>query len=256
MYFPIKVYDSRPEDLSKFAKFELDLHFIESDLTLKTITDIGFDKSKIMITGNPSYDEIFQLLKTPKKNNIQKNKKNILILTTIIFGELRKKALSQRKLFIQKVTKAIPKDEFDVVIKIHPTHEDLDDYTNILGSLNSSVSVIQNANLAELILNADIIITPVTGTSAITAFVARKPIIIWNVFNVKNDVLVDKELALECKNQKMILKQIRKAETWLPKEEKIEQFIKEFLHSSDGKASERIADGILNFLKAYKPHLF
>ena len=256
MYFPIKVYGSRPEDLSKFAKFELDLHFIESDLTLKTITDIGFDKSKIMITGNPSYDEIFQLLKTPKKNNIQKNKKNILILTTIIFGELRKKALSQRKLFIQKVTKAIPKDEFDVVIKIHPTHEDLDDYTNILGSLNSSVSVIQNANLAELILNADIIITPVTGTSAITAFVARKPIIIWNVFNVKNDVLVDKELALECKNQKMILKQIRKAETWLPKEEKIEQFIKEFLHSSDGKASERIADGILNFLKVHNLHFF
>ena len=253
MYLPVKVIGSRPEDLSKF---ELDLHFVESDLTLKTITDRGFDKSKIMITGNPSYDEIFQLLKTPKKNNIQKNKKNILILTTIIFGELRKKALSQRKLFIQKVTKAIPKNEFDVIIKIHPTHEDLDDYTNILGSLNSSVSVIQNANLAELILNADIIITPVSGTSAITAFVARKPIIIWNVFNVENDVLVDKELALECKNQKMILKQIRKAETWLPKEEKIEQFIKEFLHSSDGKASERIVDGILNFLKVYKPHLF
>jgi len=253
MYFPIKGYGSRPEYSSKF---ELDLHFIESDLTLKTITNLGFDKSKIIITGNPSYDEIFQLLKTSKKNNIQKNKKNILILTAILYGQSRKKALSQRKLFIQKVTKVIPKDEFDVVIKIHPTHEDLDDYANILGSLNSSVSVTQNANLAELVLNADIIITPVTGTSAITAFVARKPIIIWNVFDVENDVLVDRELALECKNQKMILKQIRKAETWLPKEEKMEQFIREFLHSSDGKASERIADGILSFLKVYKPHLF
>ena len=76
------------------------------------------------------------------------------------------------------------------------------------------------------------------------------------MFDVENDVLVDKELVLECRNQKMILKQIRKAETWLPKEEKIEQFIKEFLHSSDGKASERIADGILNFLKVHNLHFF
>ena len=28
-------------------------------------------------------------------------------------------------MFIQEVIKAIPKDEFEVVIKIHPTHEDL-----------------------------------------------------------------------------------------------------------------------------------
>ena len=105
-------------------------------------------------------------------------------------------------------------------------HEHVDDYTNILGSVNSSIDIIQNANLTELVLNADIIIAPVTGTSVITALVARKPIIIWNVFNVKSDVLIDNGLALQCKDQKMMLEQIRKAETWIPKEEKTEQFIK------------------------------
>ena len=54
----------------------------------------------------------------------------------------------------------------------------------------------------------------------------------------------------------MMLEQIRKAETWIPKEEKTEQFIKEFFYSSDGKASERIADSILDFLKQHKSHLF
>ncbi len=246
MYFPIKGYGSRAE---YSPKFELDLHFIESELTLKTVTDLGFQKSRMMITGNPSYDEIFQLLKTSEKNSIQKTKKKILIVTALLYGQSQNKALAQRKLFIQEVTKAIPKDEFEVVIKIHPVQENLDDYTNMLGTTNSSVSIVQNANLAELVLNADIIITPASATAVITAFVAKKPIIIWNVFNVENDVLLNNKLALECKDEKMILKQIRKAETWLPAEEKTEQFIREFLYSTDGKASERIADGILSVLK-------
>ena len=130
------------------------------------------------------------------------------------------------------------------------------DFTNIIGTNNSSVKVTQNTNLAELIQKADIIITPVSGTSAVCALIVRKPIIIWNVFNVKSDVLIDNGLALQCKDQKMMLEQIRKAETWIPKEEKTEQFIKEFFYSSDGKASERIADSILDFLKQHKSHLF
>ena len=54
----------------------------------------------------------------------------------------------------------------------------------------------------------------------------------------------------------MMLEQIKKAETWIPNEEKTKQFFKEFLYSSDGKASERIADRILDFLKQHKSHLF
>ena len=237
-------------------KFELDLHFLESEHTLKTCTDLGFEKSKLIVTGNPSYDEIFQLLKTSKKNNAPKNKKNILILTSIIYAGSRKKTLSQRKLFITGTINAIPKDEFNVVIKIHPVYEHVKDYTNILGSVNSSVNVIQNANLAELVLNSDIIISPVTGTSVITALVARKPVIIWNVFDVESDVLIDGGLALECKDQKTMLKQIRKAETWIPEEEETKQFIKEFLYSSDGKAADRITDRVLDFLREHKSHLF
>ena len=157
---------------------------------------------------------------------------------------------------MEEIIKAIPRNEFEVTVKIHPTHEDLKDYTNIVEPINSSVNVIQNANLVELILNADIIITPVTGTSVICSLIARKPIIIWNVFNVEKDVLIQNELALLCKDQKMILEQIRKAETWLPNEEKIEQFTREYLHASDGKASERTAVEIVNFLKRRKPYLF
>ena len=237
-------------------KFELDMHFLDSERTLKTCTNLGFEKSKLTVTGNSSFDEIFQLLKTSKKNNAQKNKKNILILTAIIYAGSRKKTLSQRKLFIEGIANAIPKDEFNVVVKIHPVYEQIEDYTNILGSVNSSVNVLQNANLAELILNADIIISPVTGTSVITALAARKPVIIWNVFDVESDVLIDNGLVLQCTDQKMMLEQIKKAETWIPNEEKTKQFFKEFLYSSDGKASERIADRILDFLKQHKSHLF
>ncbi len=236
-------------------KFELDMHFLDSEHTFKTCTNLGFEKSKLIVTGNPSFDEMFQSLKTYKNKN-QKDKKNILILTALVYASSVKKALSQRNLFVQETINVIPKDEFDVVVKIHPTYENLKDFTNIIGTNNSSVKVTQNTNLAELIQKADIIITPVSGTSAVCALIVRKPIIIWNVFNVENDALIQNELVLQCNDKKSILGQIRKAEKWLPTEEKIEQFMREFFYLTDGKASERIADGILNFLKQHKPHLF
>ena len=251
VYFPI-IYKN-PDFM---PKFELDRIFVLSNKTMQKLVTSGFNESNLVITGDPTYDEYFQLLKTSKKRNTPKNKKNILILTTILFGESRRNILSQRRFFIEEIIKAIPRNQFEVTIKIHPTHEDLKDYTNIVEPINSSVNVTQNANLVELILNADIIITPVTGTSAICSLIARKPIIIWNVFNVESDALIQNKLALPCKDQKMILEQIRKAETWLPNEEKIEQFTREYLHASDGKASERTAVEIVNFLKRHKPHLF
>jgi CDP-glycerol glycerophosphotransferase (TagB/SpsB family) len=251
VYFPI-IYKN-PDYM---PKFELDRIFVQSNKTIQKLVALGFNKSKLVSTGDPSYDEFFQLLETSKKSNTQKNKKNILILTTILFGESRKNVLSQRRFFVEEIIKAIPRNEFEIIIKIHPTLENLKDYTNIVEPINSSVNVTQNANLVELILNADIIITPVSGTSAVCALIARKPIIIWNVFNVENDALIQNELALPCKDQKMILEQIRKAEIWLPNEEKIKQFTREYLHASDGKASERTAVEIVNFLKRRKPHLF
>ena len=251
VYFPI-IYKN-PDYM---PKFELDRIFVQSNKTIQKLVALGFNKSKLVSTGDPSYDEFFQLLETSKKSNTQRNKKNILILTTILFGESRKNVLSQRRFFVEEIIKAIPRNEFEIIIKIHPTLENLKDYTNIVEPINSSVNVTQTANLVELILNADIIITPVSGTSAVCALIARKPIIIWNVFNVENDALIQNELALPCKDQKMILEQIRKAETWLPNEEKIEQFTREYLHASDGKASERTAVEIVNFLKRRKPHLF
>ena len=258
--FPM-YFGSGPKLINKFLspgyspKFELDMHFLDSEDTFKTCTNLGFEKSKLIVTGNPSFDEMFQSLKTYKNKN-QKDKKNILILTALVYASSVKKALSQRNLFVQETINVIPKDEFDVVVKIHPTYENLKDFTNIIGTNNSSVKVTQNTNLAELIQKADIIITPVSGTSAVCALIVRKPIIIWNVFNVENDALIQNELVLQCNDKKSILGQIRKAEKWLPTEEKIEQFMREFFYLTDGKASERIADGILNFLKQHKPHLF
>ena len=237
-------------------KFELDRVFVRNKETSQELIGSGYNSSNLIITGDPTYDEYFQLLKIPKNNNKPKDKKNILIITTIIFGESRKNVLSQRKFFVEELVKAIPSNEFDVTIKIHPTHEDLKDYRDIIDPLNSTIEVTQNANLVELILNADIIIAPVTATSTICSLIARKPIIIWNVFNVENDALIQNKLALPCKNNKMILEQIRKAEKWMPKEEEIEKFVTENFHSSDGMASARIANEILNVLKSHDSHMF
>ena len=56
-------------------KFELDRIFVLSNKTMQKLVTSGFNESNLVITGDPTYDEYFQLLKTSKKRNTPKNKK-------------------------------------------------------------------------------------------------------------------------------------------------------------------------------------
>ncbi len=244
MYFPVK--GSRP-DFS--TKFQLDLHFVESELTVKTLTDLGFEKSKIMITGNPSYDKIFENDDNLKKTNSIKQKCKILILTTTIYGESRNKTIRKRNLFITEVIEKIIKNDNEIVVKIHPTHENLDEYRKIIDKIDPEIPVFQEEDLKELIENTDLIITPVSNSSVISGLIQKKQIIIWNVFDVQNDILLENNLAVECKDPNELLSLIEHSKKREYSNEKVDEFISKYLFKADGKATERIAKAILKILE-------
>jgi UDP-N-acetylglucosamine:LPS N-acetylglucosamine transferase len=234
-----------------FPKFELDLHFVENELVLKQLVSAGFDESKIRVVGNTNFDNFF---KNEEKQNNEKNirqKYRILILTNTVFGNSKKKTMQNRNLFILEIIKKIEqiKNKNEVLIKIHPTHESLFEYRNIVDLVDPKIPILQKENLNELIDQADLIITSVSSSVAISALIMRKPIIIWNIYDVKNDILLENNLALECKNPDEILNLIDNAKKWNLPERKIEEFLSKYCFKTDGKASERIANGILHIIK-------
>ena len=226
------------------SKFELDQHYVESEVTIKKLMSYGFDKSKIIITGNPSYDELFK--KAQKKEERQNDEKfQILVLTTTIIGDSKKKTIEKRNLFISEIIKKIEhKEKNEIFFKIHPTHENLNEYKKIVNSIDPKIIIYQKEELVDLIKKADLIISPVSSTSVVSALIQKKPIIIWNVFEVQNDSLLENKLALECKDPNELGDLVEKSKTMKISDKKIEEFIAKYLFKADGKAAERIADAI------------
>jgi len=234
-----------------FPKFELDLHFVENELVLKQLVNDGFNKSKIIVVGNTNFDDFF---KNERKESNEKNtreRNRILVLTNTIFGNSKNKTMQDRNLFISEIIKKLKqtKNENEVLIKIHPTHENLFEYKNIVDLVDPKIPIFQKENLNELIEQSDLIITSVSSTVAISALIMRKPIIIWNIFDVQNDILLENNLALECKNPNELPDLIDNAKKWNLPERKIEEFLSKYFFKTDGKASERIADEILHIVK-------
>ena len=75
----------------------------------------------------------------------------------------------------------------------------------------------------------------------VSGLILRKHIIIWNVFDVQNDVLIENNLALECKDPNGLLKLIEDTKKWAPKNERIDEFILNFKKSLHNETVDNIA---------------
>ena len=73
------------------------------------------------------------------------------------------------------------------------------------------------------------------------SLIAKKPIILCNYDHLDDDIFLEKGLALKCNEPSKIFDSIMESMKSNPATtEKREQFIREYLYKSDGKASERI----------------
>ena len=123
-----------------------------------------------------------------------------------------------------------------LTIKIHPTNENYDEYKKLVDLVDPTLTVNQKGDLLGYLENSDVIITPTSSTASILALICGKPIVIWNVFETEYDVLLDKKLAIECKNEYELIPSIEKALIFHPSQKKIEDFLEEQYYKKDGKA--------------------
>ena len=237
-------------------KFYCDLMFTETLAGIDFLVKSGLKRENIRAVGNPVFHTAFEKREQiPLKDN---NKLNILFITANLASGQGKSnfSKSRRNKMIEETITSLNKfhKETSLVIKIHPTGEDYTEYKQLLEKFEN-VHLSQKDDIIDLVNKSDVIITPVTSTAAIIALVMNKPIIIWNYFHMKEDLLLRKGAALECKSVSELHNCLDSIESFREKNaEKINKLIETTL--SCGNSSQVITNEILNFLKSRKPHLF
>ena len=235
----------------KFAKFGADIIFAENMSQVKLLVTGGIKRENIVMVGSPIFDNAF----TKRKQLSEKinNKLNILFITANISGLQGKSNWTKSKR--NQMTKELA-DRFDhapntaLTIKIHPISENYKEYEDILESFKN-VNLCQVDYIVDLLEKSDIVITPCTSTATSIALVMKKPIIIWNHFQVMGDLFLSKGFALECKNKDKIEYCVDNVKEFTDQnKEKIDKFVKE--EYGDGYATQRIITELEKWVKNIK----
>ena len=61
-----------------YPKFENSLHWVSGEELFQVLIDKGFDKSKLVLTGHPMYDQTIKKIKLLKPNIKNQNIINVL----------------------------------------------------------------------------------------------------------------------------------------------------------------------------------
>jgi len=213
-------------------KFNCDLMFVENSRSLEFHVKSGLKRENLRVCGNASFYNAFK--KREKSPKLISDKLNVLFLTANFSNQGKSDwSRSRRDEMLKELEKEFDgkNEKISLSIKIHPVSENIIQYKKLLKP-NSNIQVIQKDDVFELISKSDIIITSCTSTAAIICLIMKKPIIIWNYFNIKNDLLLSEKMVLECKKSSELVNNLERAKIFrIKNEEKIEEKIKnEFVY--------------------------
>ncbi len=229
-------------------RFSNTLHFLEDEDLKKTLLQSGFNKTSLVVTGNPLFDTAFQ----KSQNNDMVNNHSDKGVTRILFAPtaLYEHGIwtkNQKDFAVKQIISILAKEKnkISVIVKLHPSSSLLSEYQPIINSIDDSIPVYQNGDIQQFLDNADIFISFQSSTSEVFSMIAKKPIIICNFFGSKTDKFVEHGIALECTNASKLLKIIYQFTSSELYEKNREKFIQKFMYKEDGLAAQRIANEIL-----------
>ena len=138
-----------------------DLNLVNNKMWFDVFKKCGISDEKMVVTGNPYWDEYFQIIRQSdrSKEPIQRKPIKILILTTplVEHGHWTKK---QRDEIISNFMKTLSgEQEFSFSFKIHPTSENIDTYRNYIKKINVESEIYQNELFWDIIGNFDVVLS-------------------------------------------------------------------------------------------------
>lgn len=232
------------------ARFVNDtVEFLENENLLKQRIELGYKNSHLIVTGNPIYDLAFQKLSNSKLSDKKDNKICVLFAPSTLYehGFWTKK---QREYAVKETIKELSKNKVSVIVKIHPSSSVLSDYESLVNSIDSSIHIYQNGDILEFLNDVDVVISFQSSTAEVYALLSKKPIVICNFYDLKDDAFLERGLAVDCKESSSLFTSINLALVDNPAtEQKRENFIQEFMFKWDGRSAERICDKLIELYK-------
>lgn len=237
------------------GKYGCDLILVRTDLDKNALKKRGI-KSKIVVTGDPGMDSIFDDVsqKMIKNQSSRKRMKVVLITTAMV-----EHGLWTKKMWEETITQIVKEfctkfSTIKFVLKIHPTSERIQDYKSLLKKIGFSVPIFQTENLVDVLSDADIVLSLEGGSWANwVPFFLKKPLIIINLVkdvNSKKFPYIKERVALELTEIEELGNLIQKAKNQHDNK-KMDDFISKYLYKFDGRSSERSATFILDLVKNY-----
>jgi UDP-N-acetylglucosamine:LPS N-acetylglucosamine transferase len=243
----LKIYLSNPI-LPMYSKFENSLHWVSGEELFQVLIDKGFDKSKLVLSGHPMYDQTIKKIKLYEPRIKNQNIINVLFAPGTLAEHGFADKLDQEKT-IQDIVKIISTNKnIKLKIKIHPSSAILSDYQKLVNSINPNIPIFQDGDFLDFLNEADVLISFSDSSIIGESLIAKKPVIIVNFTSIDDDI-IKRGLAFECKNISSLPKMIDQSlSSNIASEKKMQKFISEFFYKLDGKASERIANSIIKLI--------
>ena len=230
---------------------------VAGDSCKNTLVSQGVDASRIIVTGQPRFDELFQknLNEEMYLNlGIDKNKKTIL-LTHAHFVEAGMWSQEEEDIFLSSIIRASSKvPNSQLIIKLHPW-QDVNSYLRFLEGSKNIILCGEDTDIYALINLCDVLLT-VLSTTALEALIADKPVIIIDLFGELESPYVQSGAAIGAYKEEDIASAIDRAlynkEVRKNLAEARGKFVYEHAYKQDGKASKRVADLIIRMVKESK----
>lgn len=174
----INIFYDQKRNWEVFTLYKIyaDKFAIYGNLSKQICLDHKVDSNKLVITGNPRYDELFNRKVRTTDNYILITLSGIASTAwSTFFSSLL--ILKYENMF-KEVLNSLSKYKKNVVIKLHPTQDSVIDVKGIVNEILPHAQIYKNANTYDLISNAELVISP--SSSVITeALILDKPVFLF-----------------------------------------------------------------------------
>jgi hypothetical protein len=241
-FFSIGKHEGYPE-------FANTAHWLESEKLVQKLTNMGYKKESLVVTGNPMYDNIITRIKEHQKKR-EEGKIKILFMP-LTYYEHGMWTKEQNEYYFHEIVKKLNENQsISLKIKLHPSSHHLEYYKKMIEKINKNIPVFQKGEALNHILDSDIVVSYAGhGTSLVYVLLGKKPLILCNFDEIEDGPILNRKLAVKCTDLEKLDFSIKTILDQNPISEKeIQDFLEEFFYKLDGKASERVTNLIMNLV--------
>lgn len=243
--------------------FHAEKIFVAGKNGIDSLTSLGYEENKLIITGNPLYDYTKGIDTKTSKSKLEKefkieSSKKLVVVGT---GEYHK----NDEIWMSKLIKFCNKNNFEIIIKMHPKWKGRNDGVNFtkieMECQKQKFLISYNIDIKTLLSAADLLITDYSNIG-LEAICLEKPLITVNFVKEDLDNIIkyhDYGASLYFENYPELEKSIIEIFNSDLHHNSLkvgrQKFIEQFNFGNDGNANKRIFDLLTQNWNGEKPTL-